>query len=390
MSQPSSMAPPGALRIVHVTQSASFVGGVERIVFDLASALADRGWPQALLHDSQSVDAQFASPFEAVSTNLDELSAFGADVAYLHKVESGEWVDSITERMPTVRMFHDHDVVCLRRHKYFPLSSRICHNPIGFDCYRHLCFVQRQRGAGFPVRFASVGKKKAEIASNQRVGRFVVGSDFMREQLITNGFERDKIRVIPPVPASLASVAPVPMGVAREILFVGQVIRGKGVDLLLHALARLEDDWHATVVGSGSHLSHCQALAERLGISDKVTFAGLVPHQQLERFYAAARVVVVPSRWPEPFGMVGLEAMSRARPVVAFAVGGIPDWLVHEQTGLSVNEGDTEGLCAAIARLLDDPQLAETMGARAAQRVGAHFRHDDCVEQTMKTLREAA
>ena len=68
-------------------------------------------------------------------------------------------------------------------------------------------------------------------------------------------------------------------------------------------------------------------LASKLKISDRVVFTGRVDHEKLESYYAAARLVVVPSRWPEPFGMVGIEAMARGRPVVAFDTGGIGDWL---------------------------------------------------------------
>lgn len=137
MSQPDLSAEGDApLRIVHVTESASFIGGVERLVFDLARGLAERGWPQALVHNAKFVEPEFAKAFCQVGSSLDDLGSFQPDVAYLHKVASTRLIEKLTSAIPTARMFHDHDVVCLRRHKYFPLGSRICNQPTGFSTLR--------------------------------------------------------------------------------------------------------------------------------------------------------------------------------------------------------------------------------------------------------------
>jgi glycosyltransferase involved in cell wall biosynthesis len=121
-----------------------------------------------------------------------------------------------------------------------------------------------------------------------------------------------------------------------------------------------------------------------------VTFAGWVPHHALESYYARAAVCVVPSRWPEPFGMVGVEAMARGRPVVAFAVGGIPDWLDDGVTGILAPEADTAALGAAIATLLGDRGTGCRLGrGRTGAGVGgvsaAHY-----LDRLMVILAEAA
>jgi glycosyltransferase involved in cell wall biosynthesis len=173
------------------------------------------------------------------------------------------------------------------------------------------------------------------------------------------------------------------------VLFVGQVIRGKGVDLLLRALAEVPGHWHASIVGTGNHLSACKALAIKLDIAHRITFTGWVDHAALDDYYARASVTAVPSRWPEPFGMVGIEAMARGRPVVGFAVGGIPDWLEHGVTGLLAREADTATLAQNLARLLADPELAAMLGAKAAARVRERYRPDTCLDQLTAVLREA-
>jgi glycosyltransferase involved in cell wall biosynthesis len=210
----------------------------------------------------------------------------------------------------------------------------------------------------------------------------------MARELTVNGLDPECIAIVPPIPAALAQASPLPASGEAEVLFVGQVIRGKGVDLLLQALAGVPGDWHATIVGTGNHLDACRALAEELGIAARVTFAGWVSHQSLEPYYARAAVCAVPSRWPEPFGMVGVEAMARGRPVIGFAVGGIPDWLDDGVTGILVPEADTAAFGAAIAALLADPPRAEALGRGGVERVRERFRPDQYLDRLMQILGE--
>ena len=379
------------MRVLHIHERAGFYGGVEQILYDTARGLGLLGWPQGLLHQDLAPQPEFAAAFEQASSRESILQDFAPDVLFLHKVEQADDVRRLAERLPTVRMVHDHDLVCMRRHKYFPISSRVCDRPAGLDCYLHLCFIQRaSAGSRLPISFGSVAERRRAIAAHAAVRRFLVGSEWMRRELATNGIPAERIEIVPPIPAALAAVEAIPPSEALEVLFVGQVIRGKGVDLLLHALTRVPQPWHATIVGTGNHLEACQSLARKLGIAEHVRFAGWVPHGALTPLYADAALTVVPSRWPEPFGMVGIEAMARGRPVVGFAVGGIPDWLEHEVTGLLVPEADTGALGAAIHRLLADPPLRARLGEAAARRVHERFQPQRYLEQLTRVLETVA
>ena len=103
--------------------------------------------------------------------------------------------------------------------------------------------------------------------------------------------------------------------------------------------------------------------------------------QDLGDYYARAKLVAVPSRWPEPFGMIGLEAMHYGRPVVAFRVGGIPDWLEDGATGLLVPEQDVRAFAAALEKLLGDPPLCAQLGAQAQERVRTKFRFENYLDR---------
>jgi glycosyltransferase involved in cell wall biosynthesis len=379
------------MRVLHVHERAGFYGGVEQILYDTARGLGDLGWPQGLLHSDPEAQPEFLAAFAQASHRESVLRGFAPDVLFLHKVEESERVQSLSARLPAVRMVHDHDLVCLRRHKYFPISTRVCDRPAGVACYLHLCFLQKSgAGSRIPIRLAGVGERRRAIRAHGGVRRFLVGSEWMRRELVINGIPAERVEIVPPIPAALAEIRSAPPSDAPEILFVGQVIRGKGVDLLLRALARVPPPWHATVVGTGSHLETCKGLARDLGIGERVHFAGWVPHGGLTRFYVDAALTVVPSRWPEPFGMVGIEAMARGRPVVGFAVGGIPDWLEDEVTGLLVPEADTGAMAAAIGRLLQDRSLRERLGEAAKERVRERYQPSAYLERLTQILETTA
>jgi len=379
------------MRVLHVHAKGAFHGGVEQILRDTAIGLQARGWPQGLLALDGDIDAEFASVFETSGSGLDVLASFRPDVLLIHKVEDAETVAALAARVPSVRMVHDHDLVCPRRHKYFPLSQRICDKPAGIACYTHLCCVQRAPADSlFPVRISGTGAVRRGLAANSKVSGFIVGSRWMRDELDMNGIPAERISIIPPVPAALSRSAPKPPSTQPRILYVGQVIRGKGVDLLLRALARVEAPWHLKVIGTGNHLESCRQLASQLGIAHKVDFTGWIAHEELETHYAASTFTVVPSRWPEPFGMVGLEAMARGRAVVGFDAGGIGDWLEDGVTGRLVPAADVGAMADALEQLLENPAQAADMGRAGAERVAGKFTHEAYLDAMMQALENAA
>jgi glycosyltransferase involved in cell wall biosynthesis len=364
------------VRLVHVHEKADFFGGVEQILHDTARGLAGLGWEQALLHQSGSANAAFTEPFTHCSDDSDLLQRFQPDAVLIHKTHTDSTVSDISQRWPSLRMLHDHDLVCLRRHKYTPLSNHSCERPAGHSCYTHLCFVTRnQADTGFPLRLKTVAARKRDIASHQYIRRFIVGSQWMQQSLTGNGIDARRVAIINPIPACLDTARALPPSDAAEILCVGQIIRGKGVDLLLRALAITPGSWHATIVGSGNHLEQCRALARQLGIATRVTFTGRVAHEDLQNYYQRARFTVVPSRWPEPFGMVGIEAMARGRPVIGFAAGGIGDWLRDGENGILVPQANIAQLAQAMSRLLQETDTVRQLGDNAARIVAKHYTH---------------
>jgi len=143
--------------------------------------------------------------------------------------------------------------------------------------------------------------------------------------------------------------------VKHRILFVGRLEPMKGVDVLLKAFARVDPSFHAElrIVGSGSERGRLEEMAQALQLSGRVTFTGYVPSAQIFGEYAEAEIFCGLSR-SEALGNVFLEAQAAGCAVVATRVGGIPDIVDHERTGLLVQPDDVEGAIQAIELLLTD------------------------------------
>src|SRR5213076_2573694 len=119
-----------------------------------------------------------------------------------------------------------------------------------------------------------------------------------------------------------------------------------------------------------------RALAERLGVGDRITWLGAVSRAQLPDIYAEADCLVFPSRWQEPFGLVPIEAMACGTPVVATGTGGSGEFLRDGYNCVVFHAGESRSLAAAIQRLHDDPDLR-----RRVVRGGLHTADELDVER---------
>ena len=156
---------------------------------------------------------------------------------------------------------------------------------------------------------------------------------------------------------------------------LGRLVAEKGFDLALTAFATIRDRFpglHLIIAGDGSERERLQQQVIRLELANSVEFAGRVPPETAAHLIDQSTLVVIPSRL-EGFGLVGLEAAWMARPVVATRVGGLPEVVVHEQTGLLVENENRHALAEAIALLLDNPEIATRLGRAARYRAEEVF-----------------
>jgi glycosyltransferase involved in cell wall biosynthesis len=147
------------------------------------------------------------------------------------------------------------------------------------------------------------------------------------------------------------------------LLVVGQLIREKGIDVAIAALASLPAEAVRWILGEGpQHAELARQIAER-GLCDRVRLLGL--QSNVQPYLQAADVFLCPSMWAEAAGLVNLEAQACGLPVVASRIGGIPEYVLDGRTGLLFEPGDAEELARQVRRLIDDPQLRRTLSTAA-------------------------
>jgi glycosyltransferase involved in cell wall biosynthesis len=352
-------------------------GGAESNIYDTAAELKRRGHIVGILHGPGTgrQEAEWRATFEHRFSLVNEdspppitaaLQVFQPDVIYVHKLPDLEALQTlVSSGVSLVRMVHDHDIYCMRSYKYHPLSRANCRRAASPYCiFPCGASIARNHGPGWPVKWVSYTDKKREIRLNQQFQRMMVYSQYMKDELIRNGFDAQRIEIHAPLHAQQDDTPRSSFSERNLILFVGQLIRGKGVDVLLEALAQVQAPFECLILGEGSHRSYCENLCQSLGLGDRVHFRGFIKAEEIVKHYLECSVALVSSVWPEPFGMAGPEAMRHGLPVVAFDVGGISEWLMDGVNGYLVPRMDRAGFAARVQELLRDKTLARRLGER--------------------------
>lgn len=194
--------------------------------------------------------------------------------------------------------------------------------------------------------------------------------------------------VVAPMPVATELFRPGGRRDAKALLFVGKLSKQKGLDLLLHALAKLPTDVRLDVVGDGDERQALETLAGELGIASRVRWHGTKPQAELPTFYQSAAALVVPSA-DEGLGLVAVEAMLCETPVVAFDSGGLPDVVQHERTGLLVRERSPDELAEAVARVLKMEDAGKSLGAAGRLHALATFAPESVARRYIEVYRTA-
>ena len=388
------------MRILVAHDSVGTVGGAESYLLSAISRLRHRGHHIALVY---CVRSETESPLRSsahvalgveergIDAVLGELLEWRPDVCFSNNMAPLEVNRQLLARWPVVKMLHGYMGTCvsgLKMHA-FP-SARACQRTFGPACLA--LYVPRRCGqlsAGAMVKGYRWASEQRELFS--RYAATVVASHHMSDEMARHGVPEDRLKVLP-LFSTVSGDAGAGGGEPDTVLFAARMTPLKGGHVLIAAARRatglLGRPVRLLMAGDGPQKDAWRSLASSLGVQIEMT--GWVAPDDRARVYGRCLLVAVPSLWPEPFGLIGLDAASLGRPAVAFDVGGIGEWLTDGLNGRLVEPGaGEEGLAQAIVSLLGEPAERERMGQHALEvsrrmSVAAH------VERLEGVLLEAA
>lgn len=373
------------MRILSVNTKGGFFGGVENTLYRMALLFQEQGWENIGLFETESDQTTaFYIPFRQVWL-MDDISLYDlrqkikdVDVVIVHKITHTRLFDYLLDHYPVVVMVHDHDYYCPRKYKYFPFIHTECKRPFN-PVYCSFCSGMLNRREGkIPFKPISVFKNYRMLSRLKKAYRVVILSEFMRQNLIQNQIPPNRILKIYPFLEQQKVSSRKKKGVT-ELLFTGQVIPAKGVDLLIEMMRLLRNPCHLNIVGKGIQIPEILHLVEKYELKAVVTLAGWV--KDPGEYYKKADIVVLPSRWQEPFGLAGVEAFSYGIPVIACDVGGIHEWLIDSCNGYRVPANDAQALASAVDTLIDQPEILRQFGQNCWDLVGKIYSKDKFLER---------
>ncbi len=356
------------MTVLHV-QKVAGISGSEAHLLQLLPALVQRGWDIRflMLHEQEPGAWEFARALEAGGVPVDGIE-MKTDVDPSTFVQV---LSYLVNHRPTI--LHTHLV---HADAYGQTAGTLAGVPIRLSTKHG--FNEFREGRIFALGDRTIGAlAHRQIAISRGLARYLSE---------TEGFPEPDFEIVHygiaagPEPKAYAGEAP-------RFLCIGRLIPIKGHVVLLRAFRQVLDerpDVTLDIAGRGVLEHGLKDLSRELGLNGAVRFLGHVtPVQQAVEDSLA---VVVPSLG-EGFGMVALEAMERARPVIAAAIGGLEDLIRDGETGLLVTPGDAESLAAAMLTLAADPARAAAMGLEARRRAIERFPELRCTERTEEVYR---
>ena len=383
------------MRILMANDGVSDVGGVQAYLDAVVGGLQARGHDVALAH---CTDSGIADPDSALQQlprfRVDghdrdaawtAIRAWAPDVCYSHNMSALEVDEHLSHVAPVVKFMHGYFGTCISNLKShgFP-SVQACDRRFGSACVA--LFLPRRCGRLSPtVLIDQLRWARDQRRQFARYTALVVASEHMGREYVNSGLPTAVVHVNPLFPTRPVETTLSPVPDVETVAFLGRMTHLKGGDLLVaavrHAMDRLERPIPLLMMGDGPQQPEWQALARRLHVP--ATFTGWVGGETRWDLLRGCSLAAIPSLWPEPFGLVGLEAGALGVPAVAANVGGIGQWLHDGLNGRLVTApASPETFGAAIADILTDRarQAQLRAGARQVALDMSLARHVDRLE----------
>src|SRR5258706_10201180 len=399
------------MRVLYCNKYNYPFSGTEAYLFDLMGRMEERGHDTALFsmdhgHPSSFAGRSYLIPYlnfkDPAASFLKKvrmaahalyspsarrrmrtcLEDFAPDLAHIrgiyHHLSPSILWELKRQRIPVIYHLNDFKILCPNYN--FVAHGQSCELCLGGNYFHAVTENCHAGPRSSSVVLAAEAYLHSWLRTYHRcVDLFLAPTEFVRAKLIDAGYPARQIEVLPHFQTLPPAETLVPD--KGYILYFGRLSAEKGLDELLHAMARLP---HIPLViaGEGPERERLESLAHELNLT-QVLFAGMVGGEKLERLIAGCSFSVFPSHAYETLGKSILESYASGRPVVASDLGSRRELVQHGVTGLLYSDGDREQLSHSIGFLFDRPDLIDKMGAAARSRIRANHDPDQHVEKLL-------
>jgi glycosyltransferase involved in cell wall biosynthesis len=291
-----------------------------------------------------------------------------------------------------VELLHVNDTYSLRAAAKAAEALEI---PLVLSYHNNLNIPYSSYGYPYPISSWMDSREKGILKAARKCSMIIADSDYIAGRLVEAGLSPTNVKRIyidgpirewgtPPTRSDHPHI---------RVLSVGIMQVHKGFQNLILAIKKLAMDagpLDVIMAGDGPYCSKLLNLAERLGLMDRIKFVGRVDRQELTRLYDWCDVVVVPTITPEPFGRVAVEAMSRGRPVIGTATGGLTEIIDDGRTGYLVPPDNPSAIAEKLFLFQKQRNLVPEMGTRAFEKCKAFFDETLITSQVFEVYRSLA
>jgi glycosyltransferase involved in cell wall biosynthesis len=299
-----------------------------------------------------------------------------------------EFLAELRGECPAIFTLHNHCSYCPSGTKYLANRQQKCdRNMHLLGCtWGHLvdgCGSRR------PEKIWQNWQSSYDFLSNAKKINIpiIANSNYVRKQIINNGLSPHRVITLhcgvkqPKYPTTSLTKE---IHQNQRILFVGRIVPDKGIEWLLKALAKTNPNIHLDIAGEGWIKSKMEQLAKKIGLNRRITWHGWCNKDKLETLYQQCLAVVFPSLWPEPAGLVTLEAYAHYRPIIASSIGGIPEYVQNSKTGILIPPNHIQNLADAINELATNYHKSRLMGEEGQEWFQQEFSLDLHIQRLEK------